>query len=672
MIACLTGAVKAVVNLIEIDHGDIGIVFEEDYFHSESYIRENSELVEQLVVLTKYYKSEKNILAGKTISKTDLGVATEDLYWDYQEFGDYDDDLSEKVNRENFEKVYQNEIEQEKNRLINRELNEYRSLLRQIEQKEYPIYYAALGDQTYTNSEQMKVEDFKSYPAYMIYEENKRELYPSSTYDNKYLDWIIGDINTSLSTEEAIYIGFPEKALNAKINEWTENKNIAITAIYQLAGFLLGFVMTFIYLMIVSGRAAFHDKKVYLSPIDSLFVDLNIIITGSLVVLYIYLLSIINYVNHTQWIILVSIPISTFIFMLLFSLIRHIKNRTFFKHTLIYLIIHPFVNFFKNVYDSGNLAVKTVLIVIGYPLLIAMTFFMFPVTIGVAAWFAFKKVQAFHTLKNGIEKIKEGDLQHQINIEGNGKFSQLAGDINVIAEGLDHAVSRELKSERLKAELITNVSHDIRTPLTSIITYVDLLKTETDPVKIQDYIDVLEQKSERLKLLTDDLFDAAKASSGSVPVNLEQIEVYSLITQGLGEMSDQIEEKQLEFKFNHPHKKLYLLADGKLLWRSIENILSNIFKYSLKQSRVYVDIEDLGDNVLLTFKNISAYELNISTDELMERFKRGDESRTTTGSGLGLSITESLIDMQHGKFEIDIDGDLFKAMISMPKYPPIN
>lgn len=253
-------------------------------------------------------------------------------------------------------------------------------------------------------------------------------------------------------------------------------------------------------------------------------------------------------------------------------------------------------------------------------------------------------------------------------MSGDGEFGRLAANINSITDGLKKAVDSELKSERLKTELITNVSHDIRTPLTSIITYVDLLKKEKNPSKVEEYIEVLDQKSKRLKILTDDLFEAAKASSGNIPVQFERINIVSLIAQGLGEVNAKIEDLDLDIKFNYPEDKVYVTADGKLLWRSIENLLSNIFKYTLKGSRVYIDIEDLGDEILLTFKNISAYELNISADDLMERFTRGDESRLSEGSGLGLSIARSLIEIQKGKFHIQVDGDLFKSLIYMRKY----
>src|SRR5690606_14540229 len=230
------------------------------------------------------------------------------------------------------------------------------------------------------------------------------------------------------------------------------------------------------------------------------------------------------------------------------------------------------------------------------------------------------------------------------------------------------AVDSELKSERLKTELITNVSHDIRNPLTSIITYVDLLKHEKDQAKTAEYIEVLDQKAYRMKMLTDDLFEASKASSGNIPVEFDKIDIVSLLTQGLGEVNDKIETMGLDMKLNYPDEKVYVTADGKLLWRSIENVLSNIFKYALERSRVYIDIEDLGNEIRISFKNISAYELNISADELMERFKRGDESRTSPGSGLGLSIAKNLIELQKGSFTIHVDGDLFKAMITLPKH----
>jgi len=363
-----------------------------------------------------------------------------------------------------------------------------------------------------------------------------------------------------------------------------------------------------------------------------------------------------------------SVPDETQILLVL-SLVKHLKKGTFIKHTLTYTVFYNLFKFIRDIYDSGSLGVKVVLTVIGYPVIAGLTFFMFPITIGAAVWLALKKAKEFNTLKEGVRKVKEGEVHHCINLPGNGELARLASDINSITGGLNKAVENELKSERLKTELITNVSHDIRTPLTSIITYTDLIKNENDPVKIKEYVDIIDQKSQRLKILTDDLFEAAKASSGNIPVNFEKIDIVSLVTQGLGELNDKIQERKLEFRINHPKDKVYIKADGKLLWRAVENLLSNIFKYALEGSRVYMDIIDHpGYGVSLIIKNISAYELNISSDELMERFKRGDESRSSQGSGLGLSIAKSLIEIQKGSFNIEIDGDLFKVVIQMPKW----
>ncbi|OPY57820.1 MAG: Alkaline phosphatase synthesis sensor protein PhoR [Pelotomaculum sp. PtaU1.Bin035] len=236
-------------------------------------------------------------------------------------------------------------------------------------------------------------------------------------------------------------------------------------------------------------------------------------------------------------------------------------------------------------------------------------------------------------------------------------------------------MQNELKNQRMKADLISNVSHDLKTPLTSIITYIDLLKQEgLDSLAAPKYLEILDQKSIRLKKLTEDLFDAAKASSGAIPVRFEKVDMLSLVNQGLGEMSDRIETSNLEFKINAQKEKYYIHADGQLLWRVVENLLGNVLKYAQEGSRVYIDLYEQNSklvkspNVVLEIKNISKMELNIDADELMERFKRGDESRTTEGSGLGLAIAKDLVRLQNGRFEIKIDGDLFKAIVMLESY----
>lgn len=668
MIVLLSSAVKAFADLITVQDGDVKIVFEDDYFHSMSFVRESDQLVGNLTSLMGTYKSEENILNGNTISADELRNEEESLYSDYMNSPGFNPNLTDEVNREKFHTEYADEIAKVKERLINRDLREYHRLLQNINNVKNPLYYANDGSTVYTNSTKLDKDQIKTYPVYMIFDGYKQEIYPKEIEANEYLNQITEQKNELDPKSQSVSIAFTDTFLNSKVKEWKENKAQATNNLYRSLGFFAGFILLFLYMVIVSGRKSFKDEKVHMHPVDRLFTDLNIVICIGLFGLWISIMGFLvrsHLISH--WVYQITIPTTAVVLMLILSLVRQLKNRTLFKHSLLYHIIHGIAGFVRNVYESGSVGVKTVLIVIGYPLLIALTFFMFPITIGIAAWFSFKKIQSFNAIKDGVERIKNGEIHHNIEVAGEGEFAKLASNINSITDGLEKAVDSKLQSERLKTELITNVSHDIRTPLTSIITYVDLLKREKDPSKMEEYIDVLEQKSNRLKVLTDDLFDAAKASSGNIPFHLEQIDIGSLITQGLGEVSEKIEEMELDFRFNVPMEKTYIMADGKLLWRSIENVLSNIFKYALKGSRVYVNIEDLGNEVLLTFKNISAYELNIPADELMERFKRGDESRASQGSGLGLSIAKSLIDLQKGKFMIEIDGDLFKSMIYMPK-----
>ncbi|TDL71138.1 HAMP domain-containing histidine kinase [Rhodococcus qingshengii] len=668
MITCFAGIVKAFVDVEEVNDGDLGIVFEENYFLSQAYVRETESIVSNLTRLLGEYKSEEHILKGGSITEEELRGEVDPFYLDFlSQSKSYNPNISEAENYEKFKTEYADKIAQARDRLIKNDLREYHLLVQSLEEVEAPLYFASDGVNKYTNTT-IEKERFKTFPSYMMFEEYKRDIYPKEIRENERFNWITDRIDELNPESNVVAIAFTKGFLDEQIEEWKENKVIIKGIFYRLLAFLAGFIVSFVYLLLVIGRKSFKDEELRMHAVDKLYVDLNFLLGMGLIFSWAALLEDVSSPNIDILVIPITIPVSVAVFVLILSLVRHFKNGTFFRHTLIYRIFYKLFQFVKNVYNSGSVGVKTVLIVIGYPIVVAATFFIFPITLGLAAWIAFRRVKSFQAIKEGVEKIKDGDIHHTIDVGGKGEFARLAANINSITDGLNKAVDSELKSERLKTELITNVSHDIRTPLTSIITYVDLLKKEKLPLKAEEYVEVLDQKSKRLKILTDDLFEAAKASSGSIPVQLERIDMISLITQGLGEVSDKIEDYDLAFKFNYPKEKVYVAADGKLLWRSIENVLSNIFKYALKGSRVYIDVEDLGSEVLLTFKNISAYELNISADELMERFKRGDESRTSQGSGLGLSIAESLIDIQKGKFTIQVDGDLFKSMITLPKY----
>ena len=278
---------------------------------------------------------------------------------------------------------------------------------------------------------------------------------------------------------------------------------------------------------------------------------------------------------------------------------------------------------------------------------------------------------------DGMQRQKLLTAIQEINSEeGNTRISesglfainrQMAAAVNDLGDGLRHALQEQMKSERMKADLITNVSHDLKTPLTSIINYVDLLKREElHNEKANEYLEVLDQKSQRLKQLTEDLVEASRASSGNVVLDIRRIDVKELLMQTSGEFVERFEARGLQLVENFPQNPQYVNADGRRLWRIIENLFRNVEKYAMPHTRVYLDLINDGDRVAFSLKNISENPLNISPEELTERFTRGDESRSTEGSGLGLSIAKDLTEIQQGTFEIYLDGDLFKVTVSFP------
>lgn len=274
-------------------------------------------------------------------------------------------------------------------------------------------------------------------------------------------------------------------------------------------------------------------------------------------------------------------------------------------------------------------------------------------------------------LEEGGKKIAEGDLSYQINAEKMFlNFRKHGENLNRIGEGMSRAVDERMKSERFKTELITNVSHDIKTPLTSIINYVDLLeKEELQNETAEEYLEVLERQSGRLKKLIEDLIEASKASSGALPVHKEKLEAGVFMVQTVGEFEEKTSAQNLELIIKKTEEPVYIMADGRHFWRIIDNLMNNICKYAQPSTRVYINMEEKADKAYMTFRNTSKYPLNITSEELMERFVRGDDSRNTEGSGLGLSIAKSLTELMGGDFNLYVDGDLFKVELVFPVCP---
>ena len=467
-----------------------------------------------------------------------------------------------------------------------------------------------------------------------------------------------------------------------------------------LAGFTAGLILTLIgslWLCFNAGRTS-KDGNIHLTFIDRWFTEIY-----GVVLFLIWFLPFVYVINHSALItlyenaqsgrkahafVLISLLLYTFVLMLSFMLgmIRRIRTKTFWKNSLTCRIPSLIRLFFRKLKDFFALYFTNTALKITLTLGLAVfLFFQFIFSIlavntpqvfllllfvmdAAALVWVLKKADGQDQITLGLKKITEGNLQYKIPVDHlKGNQKQTAEYINNIGNGLDAAVDKSLRDERLKTELITNVSHDIKTPLTSIINYISLLKQEnfTDP-KICGYLDILDEKAHRLKTLTEDVVEASKISTGNVSLNIQPLNFTELAQQVCGEFQEQFQRRQLTIVTLFSAKQPTILADGQKMWRVLSNLFTNIYKYAMEGTRVYISLENQGTKVVFTAKNISAQALNFSADQLTERFIRGDLSRSTEGSGLGLSIAKTLTELQKGSFRLYLDGDLFKVVITFP------
>ena len=351
--------------------------------------------------------------------------------------------------------------------------------------------------------------------------------------------------------------------------------------------------------------------------------------------------------------------------ILLTSLVRNIKNRDFFERSIIGKIIMGLYNLFISK-DVSKKRLCLFIAAIFAPAYLFENWIYVAMTIIII--FILRFYNDYAKIREGIRAIKEGDFEKKVVVKHRGEFERLANDINEIAKAEEIALENELRSQRLRNELISNVSHDLKTPLTSIVTYVDLLKMQgLDSPDAAAYLDIIDQKTKRLQKLSGDLFEATKASSGAMPINIEVIDLNGVAQQAVGELNDIFVAADIEVHCENTNEHIYVNADGKMLWRVIENLLTNASKYSMPGTRAYVKVREMGKFAALEISNVSRDALDIEPDELMERFKRGDKSRNTEGSGLGLAIARDLMHMMNGDIRLGIDGDLFKARVLIPR-----
>lgn len=463
----------------------------------------------------------------------------------------------------------------------------------------------------------------------------------------------------------------------------------------QIPGVLLMFAVSLVWLTAIAGKRS-ADEEIHLNAADGIFVEIMI---GGLLAVWIAGLYIAeNLVGFYQYFsreaadrFVAVAGLTGFGTAVLglagyLSLVRRIKGRTLWKSMLLrWILLHlrntgkKCLGFFRIFAVNTSSKIKIMAIMAGFfaaqLILMMMAFDSSPVFLlfvlvldaAAAVWF-FNRAAGRDRILEGLRRITGGELQYKIPVEVlKGEQKTMAEYINHIGEGLDAAVENSLKQERMKTELITNVSHDIKTPLTSIINYVDLLQREPfDDPKIVEYLKVLEEKSQRLKILTEDVVEASKASSGAISLEIVKLNFVELLHQVMGEFEEKFTEKNLTLMVHLENQPVMIMADGRRLWRVLENIFSNVVKYAMEGTRVYAETVTEKGKISFSLKNISAQPLNIPAEELTERFIRGDVSRNTEGSGLGLSIARSLTELQGGEFRLYLDGDLFKVTIAFP------
>lgn len=400
---------------------------------------------------------------------------------------------------------------------------------------------------------------------------------------------------------------------------------------------MVGSFVTLSYMANTSGRRSEDDYTIYYRKIDKIYSDIFLLMFMLFIIGIVKVISGVKSQNFEFASLLITVGTLTYILDLGFivfytSIVRRIKGNILFTHSLIYKIWEILLQFV-----CGNR-------------------------------FHTQKTREIMKIQQALELISIGALDTKLDVsEFHGQEKEVAEAVNHIRDGLMESVNESLKNEKLKADLITNVSHDIKTPLTSIVNYVDLLKRENlGNENARNYIRILDEKSQRLKQLTEDLVETSKITSGNVKLDMQKIDMVELLYQTGGEFNERFEARNLTIVTKIPNKSMYIYADGRKLYRSLENLYTNAAKYALENTRVYVELSNNDNKVVFTIKNVSKNELDIVSDgkvDLTERFVRGEKSRTTEGSGLGLSIAKNLTTLMGGKFEINVDGDLFIATI---------
>lgn len=459
-----------------------------------------------------------------------------------------------------------------------------------------------------------------------------------------------------------VYIAFTKEYMEQQQLKWDSGRTKLMPIVATLIICILTSFILIIYLIIVTGRKP-QDEELHLTSVDKIYSEILVLGFFPLLAYWFaamgrlsyYTVSISQKLSTAQIYNMILAGSLTAIVtaicgVLLLSIVRKIKGRILLKHSIIYTICHFISNFIKSLFDGSrfnkypltkSLYQRQIIFIVASAILVFLTFLFLivpPLMI--------------------LPPLLEGLVIYWYIKYNNTTFEE-------INKGFNESLEEQMKAERMKIDLVTNVSHDLKTPLTSIISYVDLLSKEDDLSETaRDYVNILTEKSNRLKNIVADLFDLAKSTSGNINMEFETIDIKRLIEQTLGDMEDDIEKSGLQIKTKFPEEPVNIVSDGKKLYRVFQNLLDNALKYSLNGTRIFVELEELNGRAVATVKNTAGYEMDFNSVEILQRFNRGDQSRTTEGSGLGLSIAESFAKVCGGDFKVDIDGDMFKVIIS--------
>lgn len=569
-------------------------------------------------------------------------------------------------------------------------------------------YYIKWNDRVFTNCAATSPEELMQGEFYSYISRNgANSIDRARSTKTKYYGYLIDEIDRYDTTSTIIMsTSIKDNVVAEYKTVWEKQEAIVNNTFTQALVFVIAALLLLIYLISVCGKTKDGEHKTMW--LDNIWAEVHLaaMAIAGIVAVMICAIFLDEYsTGHLPYKIMMMIAGTTSAFTSivfitsLLSIIRNIKCKRFVESSIIVRVIRwcwrAFIKIvkwfirklktFKNAI-SYSLSQKTGAILISmlfaYTAVISvcclftfLNFILFAFWImvgfavfGFACYVVSYRAKDIDEIRKGVSEVRNGNVAYKIPELKSEDMKILAANINDIAKGLDESVSAKVKAERLKTELITNVSHDLKTPITSIISYTELLsKIEELPEEAKDYVSVIAKKSERLKNLTQDLFDISKVQSGNEDVVLEKLDVALLINQSLGEHDSEIQKSELPFCVDAP-KDLYISADGRKISRVISNLINNILKYSMKNTRVFITAFEKDGEITMEFKNIASYPMNFAADEIVGRFVRGDEARTADGNGLGLAIAKSYTEICNGKFDVVIDGDMFKTILKFRKY----